>query len=327
MTTSEINNLINTRKEAYNNLNNAIKNGDSFNVTKYRKQYIALGKQIKAAKAAGVEDDKIQEESEPVKQLATYLQEMKYYLSMVTKNIQPGLMVCGAPGIGKTYNVLQFLKNNAYVNKVNLRIIKGACTAVELYTELFKMRKKGDILLIDDADTLVGPKAPEDTLSILKAALDSTSMGPGKLVTYKSSRRIVTTSQDDEYQIPQEFYYNGSIIILTNYNIGQIDAALKGRVFSQNIKTNNVEILKYIKTLLKNIEPESLSLLSKIKAYDYLMDIAKQNVDMEISIRSFITCAKIYELQVAMPEISDDQINQMIKEQVINQALRGGKKF
>lgn len=327
MTTSEINNLINTRKEAYKNLNEAIKNGDALNVTKYRKQYRALGKQIKEAKAAGIEEDKIQAEVESVKPLATYLQEMKYYLSMVTKNIQPGLIVCGAPGIGKTYNVLQFLKKSAYMNKVNMRIIKGACTAVELYTELYKMRNKGEILLIDDADTLIGPKAPEDTLSILKAALDSTSMGPGKLVTYKSSRKVVTGRQDDEYNVPQEFYYNGSIIILTNYNIGQIDTALKGRVFSQNIKTNNVEILKYLKTLMKDIEPDSLSLLSKIKAYDYLMDIAKQNVDMEISIRSFITCSKIYELQIAMPGISDEQINQMIKEQVVNQALRGGKKF
>jgi hypothetical protein len=327
MTNSEINNLINVRKAAYKNLKEAIKNGDSLNVTKYRKQYLQLGKQIKAVKEEGIEEDKIQVEVELVKPLATYLNEMKYYLAMVTKTIQPGLIVCGAPGIGKTFNVLQFLKRNAYMNKVNMGIIKGACTAVELYTELYKMRNKGEILLIDDADTLIGPKAPEDTLSLLKAALDSTSMGPGKLVTYKSSRKIVSGSKDDEYNIPQEFYYNGSIIILTNYNIGQIDTALKGRVFTQNIKTNNVEILKYLKTLMKDIEPDSLSLLSKIKAYDYLMDIAKQNVDMEISIRSFITCAKIYELQITMPEIPDEQINQMIKEQVVNQALRGGRKF
>lgn len=327
MTTSEINNLINVRKEAYKSLKEAIKNGDRLNTTKYRKQYLAFGKEIKAAKEAGVEEDKIQAEVETVKPLSAYLQEMKYYLSMVTNGIQPGLIVCGAPGIGKTYNVLQFLKKNAYMNNVNMNIIKGACTAVELYTELYKMRGKGEVLVIDDADTLVGPKAPEDTLSILKAALDSTSMGPGKLVTYKSSRKIVTGHTSDEYNVPHEFYYNGSIIILTNYNIGQIDTALKGRVFSQNIKTNNVEILKYLKTLMKAIEPDSLSLLSKVKAYDYLMDIAKQNVDMEISIRSFITCAKIYELQVAMPEIPDEQINRMIKEQVINQALRGGKKF
>ena len=327
MTTSEINQLINARKAVYQKLKEAIKNGDSLNVTKHRRQYNSLCKEITAAKAAGIEEDKIQAEVESVKPLATYFQEMRYYLSMVTKNIQPGLIVCGAPGLGKTYNVLRFLKRNAYMNKVNMRIIKGACTAIELYTELYKMRNKGEILLIDDADALISPNAPESTLSILKAALDSTSMGPGKLVTYKSSRKIVTGRQDDEYNVPQEFYYNGSIIILTNYNIGQIDTALKGRIFSQNIKTNNVEILKYLKTLMKDIESDSLSLLSKIKAYDYLMDIAKQNVDMEISIRSFITCAKIYELQVAMPEIPDEQINQMIKEQVVNQALRGGKKF
>ena len=40
------------------------------------------------------------------------------------------------------------------------------------------------IIVIDDADALVGPKAPEIAINILKAALDSTADDEGRLVSF-----------------------------------------------------------------------------------------------------------------------------------------------
>ena len=50
---------------------------------------------------------------------------------------------------------------------------------------MYNNKEKGKIIVIDDADSLVGPKAPEIVINILKAALDSTADDEGRLVTYK----------------------------------------------------------------------------------------------------------------------------------------------
>lgn len=265
-----------------------------------------------------------QEEKKQSKDPEVAFKEMRGYLNMVTSGIQPGLIICGAPGIGKTYRVTKFLKSKGYdVDKGNLHIIKGKCTTRNLYLDLYNFRERGDIILIDDADSLIGPKAPEDTINLLKAALDSND-GGGRLVSYRVGGRL---TDDDGQEVPKSFKYNGSIIVLTNYNVGQIDTAVKGRVFTQDMDFSTTQLLDLVKKIMPGIGEGTLSSTAKMKAYDCLSELAEDGTNMEVSLRSFITCARLYQMGEDNPDFSDDDIKSMIKDQVEHQAMRGGKKY
>lgn len=252
--------------------------------------------------------------------------EMRGYLNMVTSGIQPGLIICGAPGIGKTYRVMKFLKSKGYNDDINMHVIKGRCTTRNLFLDLYKFQNKGEIIVIDDADSLIGPKAPEDTINILKAALDSNDNdGKGRKISYRITGRL---TDDDGIEIPKTFYYSGSVIVLTNYSVGQLDSAIKGRVFTQDLSFSSQQLLSLIKQIMPAIEEGRLTSTAKIKAFDYLSDLADKGSKMEVSIRSFVTSARLFQMQQEDSEnFTDEQIKSMIKDQVTNQAIKSGKKY
>jgi len=265
-------------------------------------------------------EKKFQEEHEDPDQV---FKKMQKYVKMVIKGINPSVILCGAPGVGKTYNVKQQLKAAGYHEGHNLCTIKGKCTPRVLYTTLMEYKDKGCIVLIDDADGLVGPNAPEDCINILKAALDSESDDEGRLVSYGVAGPI---KDDEGTPLPKKFYYNGGVIVITNYNAGSLDTALRGRSFIQDIHFTKEDILERIKKLLPAIDPEHLSSKSKIKAYDYLTELSNADAEMEISMRTFGICAKIFETSAEDEDFTDDDARSMIKEQMKLQARREKKK-
>lgn len=252
--------------------------------------------------------------------------EMRGYVKSVIKGLQPGLILCGAPGVGKSYRVLEQLKENGYRNGQNLCIIKGKATPRQLYLTMYEYREHGNIILIDDADALVGPKAPEDCINILKAALDSTGTDEGRLVSYKISGDLL----DDEKQpVPKTMYFNGAVIVITNYDVSSLDTAVRGRVFTQSLDFTTEQLLDIIKEIIPAIDPTRLSVQSKMKAYDYVKELAHNKNSIEISIRTFATCARLFQICDGDPDFNDDDAKSMIKEQLENQFLKGGrgKKF
>ena len=270
-------------------------------------------------------EEKAQEEIDNLKKNPDQVfKEMEKYVSMVMKGITPSVILCGAPGVGKTYRVKKILEKGGYTEDHNLCTIKGKCTPRVLYMKLLEFKDKKDIIVIDDADGLVGPKAPEEVINILKAALDSTSDSQGRQVSYGVSGPL---KDDDGMDLPKKFYYNGGIIVITNYNAGQLDTALRGRSFIQDIHFSVEEVLGIIKKLLPALDPDHLSSSSKEKAYAYLEELAKEKSKMEISIRTFIICAKIFEACGEDIDFNDEDARSMIKEQMKLQADRGGKKY
>ena len=250
--------------------------------------------------------------------------EMEKYISMVIKGITPSVILCGAPGVGKTFRVKEVLRKAGYTEDHNLCTIKGKCTPRVLYMKLLEFKDKGDIIVIDDADGLVGPKAPEEVINILKAALDSTSDPEGRQVSYGVSGSL---KDDEGIDLPKKFFYKGGVIVITNYNAGQLDTALRGRSFIQDIHFTVEEVLGIIKQLLPKLDPEHLSTSSKNKAYEFLNQLAKEKSQMEISIRTFIICAKIFEACGEDIDFDDEDAKSMIKEQMKLQADRGGQKY
>jgi hypothetical protein len=263
------------------------------------------------------------EEEQELKSPKQAFKEMQVYIKTVMKGLQPGVILCGAPGIGKTYKVLQQLKAAGYEDGKNLDIIKGKCTPRHLYLSLFNFSNKGQIILIDDADALVGPKAPEDCINMLKAALDSTATDEGRKISYRVSGQIW---DDEGREVPKTCYYNGGVIVITNYSVGQLDSALRGRTFVQSLDFTNKQILELIEDLLPNLGKGQLSEKSKRKALEYLNELADEGAEMEISIRTFNTCARLFAVCEDELDMSDDDVKSMIPEQTKNQSLQGGKK-
>ena len=253
----------------------------------------------------------------------TAFKKMGVYIKSVIKGLQPGVILCGAPGVGKTYRVKQYLKAAGYNEGQNLYTIKGTQSPRQLYIDMYNFKDKGKIIVVDDADALVGPKAPEVAINLLKAALDSTSDDEGRLVAYK----VTGDLKDEEgIPIPKRHYYNGQMIIITNYSVGQLNSALKGRVFTQTLDFTSEQILEIIRDLMPSLDPTKLTMESKQKAYDYLMKLAEQKTTMEINIRNFLSCARIYTLCEG-EDLSEKDVEAMIKEQMVNQSMRGGKSF
>lgn len=251
----------------------------------------------------------------------TAFKEMQMYVKMVIKGIQPAVILCGAPGVGKTYRIMQQLKAAGYTMNGD-NVIKGKCSPRQLYLTLYNNKSKGDIIVIDDADSLVGPKAPEDSINILKAALDSTADDEGRLVSYKISGEL---KDDEGVPVPKSHYNKCGVIVITNYNVGQIDTALRNRAFTQSLEFSVSDLLGIVRDLMPNIEPEHLSMSSKAKAMNFLEKLVEDKEPIEVSIRSFITCSRIYENAEDEEELK--LCEKMIREQMKNQSLRGGHKY
>ena len=251
----------------------------------------------------------------------TAFKEMQMYVKMVIKGIQPAVILCGAPGVGKTYRIMQQLKAAGYTMNGD-NVIKGKCSPRQLYLTLYNNKSKGDIVVIDDADSLVGPKAPEDSINILKAALDSTADDEGRLVSYKISGEL---KDDEGVPVPKSHYNKCGVIVITNYNVGQIDTALRNRAFTQSLEFSVSDLLGIVRDLMPKIEPEHLSMSSKAKAMNFLEKLVEDKEPIEVSIRSFITCSRIYENAENDEELK--LCEKMIREQMKNQSLRGGKKW
>lgn len=304
----------------YRNILNAIKGGattiDDLECTVSRNQKITVG----FSKAEKEAQAKIEKESKDPKRA---FKEMDVYINTVLKGLQPGVILCGAPGLGKTYRTKQHLKAKKLREGIDFYTLKGKCTARALYVAMYQMQDKGQYLIVDDADSVVGPKASEDALNLLKAALDSTSDDEGRLVSYNVTGDI---KDEDGEPIPHRFYYNGGMIVITNYSVGQIDTAVKGRVFVQSLDFSAKQILDLIEELLPSLGNGKISEENKRKGFEYLKELADEMPQMELSFRTFLTCARLYEACEG-EEGGEETAKSMIKEQMQGQFARGGKKY
>ncbi len=253
---------------------------------------------------------------------------MNEYIDSVVNGTFPSLIVCGAPGIGKTWKVQNRLRKiHGMKEGKDMCTINSKSSARELYMFLFQYREEGQIIIIDDCDALIKPKSADaDSLNILKAALDSNPTDEGRLVSYGIANGIYN---DDGEEVPKRFFYKGSIIALTNWSAGALDTALRSRCLCQDLAFSVQQTLDYIRELMPKIGIDSngkkiVSSMAKQKAYDYLVELSKDKIksqQMEISIRTFLTCAKLFQAVD-----NEEMCMRMIEEQMRNQSATEKRK-
>ena len=126
------------------------------------------------------------------------------------------MIVSGPPGVGKSYGVETQMERASMFDKlagkkVRFQIVKGAMTALGLYSQLYKYSDSKNVLIFDDCDSVF---TDDLSLNILKAALDS---GKTRRICWNSDSRLLR-----EEGIPNTFNFNGSAIFITNLKFGNL---------------------------------------------------------------------------------------------------------
>jgi hypothetical protein len=163
-----------------------------------------------------VETKVAETDEEAMNRIATRFQILdEMSAACINGNIR-AMIVSGPPGVGKSFGVETQLEKSAMFdkiagNRVRYGVVKGAMTALGLYTQLYKYSDKKNILVFDDCDSVF---MDDLTLNILKAALDS---GKRRKICWNSDSRLLR-----EEGIPHSFNFEGSCIFITNIKFDNI---------------------------------------------------------------------------------------------------------
>jgi hypothetical protein len=154
------------------------------------------------------------------------------------KGIIKGLVVSGASGVGKSFEVQHALDRDSIMDKLSFNpdhpdqderriqvndegdhvfkprytFVKGHTSAVGLYKLLYEHNAAREVLVFDDTDSVL---FDETSLNLIKVALDTTE------------KRIVhwATGSNRGDSAPNSFEFKGSVIFITNLNFEKIVAA------------------------------------------------------------------------------------------------------
>lgn len=135
-------------------------------------------------------------------------------LTQMTEATQEGsvraMIVSGPPGVGKSFGVEEQLNRSDIFNKMadvppKFEVVRGSMSALGLYQKLYKFSNPGNILVLDDCDSVL---FDDISLNILKAALDSSKK---RYISWNTESRVLAHEG-----VPDRFEYKGSVIMITN---------------------------------------------------------------------------------------------------------------
>ena len=156
---------------------------------------------------------RIEETDEQIKER---LRERFEILNDMTRAVKRGdvraMIVTGPPGVGKSFGVEEVLSkhdlmatvaNNSKLKKYE--VVKGAMSALGLYSKLYEYKDAKSILVFDDCDSVL---QDELSLNILKAALDSSKK---RTIHWNTDSRLLR-----DQGAPNSFEFKGGAIFITN---------------------------------------------------------------------------------------------------------------
>jgi hypothetical protein len=218
---------------------------------------------------------------------------------MIHGNVR-SLIISGASGVGKTYDVEQILKESS----VYTDIIKGTISAVGLYTALYKCKKNG-IIVLDDCDNVF---KDEQALNILKAALDSSDI---RTISWRKSSSWLNKVENT---IPDSFQFTGGIIFITNIDfMEKINKKNKMGVHCEALMSRSLYLdlsLRTIDECLIRIKDIFLNKMIKIEKLNItqgeeIINFIVENKDKisELSLRTLKHIAQLYKFSTDWKDI------------------------
>lgn len=130
-----------------------------------------------------------------------------------------GMIVSGDAGTGKTYTVKKALMDTGH--QKNVEYIKGSkITAASLYVKLYLNRGRHRIIVLDDCDLI----HHQEKNLIVPMLLGAAELGQNRDVGWETARKNPLMEQ---FNVPHQFKFEGSIIWITNDRKEQIGKAVK----------------------------------------------------------------------------------------------------
>lgn len=338
ITESKVDDLIRQKNNLYQRIRDAKKKGKD--VADLETQYEDLKIQIESAKGlvrGGVitkpqsdpEIDKLEDQFEEEVKASPEerFSDMESYINKVIIGFKPLAVICGAPGVGKTYRIMKAIQSFGKQKGQDYGLIKGKSTAANLYMTFHDYKEPGQLVVIDDADEVV---KDDVAINLIKAACDSSderwvSWGtarPPEMSEEKAMMCDDAIESNGKFFYPKEFEMKGGLIIITNMNAGALDTAIKNRGLLCDLNFTTSEILDIVRDIAPKIMPNILPDAAKEKALNYLQELADKGAPVEISIRSFSLIAGLY-----MDDAPEEAIQRRIREQMKLQFSRNKKKY
>jgi hypothetical protein len=136
----------------------------------------------------------------------------------VKKGAVRAMIVSGAPGVGKSFGVERVLGKHTLMADIaddsklkKFEIVKGAMSAIGLYSKLYEYSDAKSILVFDDCDSVL---LDDLSLNILKAALDTSKK---RTISWNTDSRLLRSEG-----VPNSFEFKGGAIFITNINFQNI---------------------------------------------------------------------------------------------------------
>ncbi len=130
----------------------------------------------------------------------------------VKKGTVRAMIVSGPPGVGKSFGVEKVLGKHDLMANVagneklkKYEVVKGAMSALGLYSKLYQYSDSKNILVFDDCDSVL---LDDLSLNILKAALDS---GSKRMIHWNTDSHMLRREG-----VPDSFEFKGGCIFITN---------------------------------------------------------------------------------------------------------------
>ena len=243
-------------------------------------------------------DDEIMER---LKQRFDILEDMT---RAVKKGDVRSMIVTGPPGVGKSFGVEKVLsKHDVFADVANdsklkkYEVVKGAMSAIGLYSKLYNYSDKKCILVFDDCDSVL---LDDLSLNILKAALDSSKK---RMIHWNTDSRLLRSEG-----VPNSFEFKGGAIFITNIKFEHVRSkklkdhleALESRChyLDLTIDTEREKLLR-IKQVIRDcdmLEDYDLEPWAKMEVVDFIEANAKRM--RELSLRMVL---KVADIRVSMP--------------------------
>ena len=229
-------------------------------------------------------------------------------LDDMTRAVKKGdvraMIVTGPPGVGKSFGVEKVLeKHDVFADVADnqklkkYQVVKGAMSALGLYSKLYEFSDRKNILVFDDCDSVL---LDDLSLNILKAALDT------------SKKRMIHWNTDshmlNKEGIPNSFEFKGGAIFITNIKFDHVRSkklrdhleALESRChyLDLTIDTEREKILR-IKQIVRDgmLDAYEFEELGVEDVLNFVTDNAKRM--RELSLR---TVLKVADLRKSFPD-------------------------
>jgi hypothetical protein len=143
-------------------------------------------------------------------------------LEDMTRAVKKGdvraMIVSGAPGVGKSFGVEKVLSKHGLMADIandeklkKYEVVKGAMSAIGLYSKLYEYSDAKSILVFDDCDSVL---LDDLSLNILKAALDTSKR---RMIHWNTDSRLLRSEG-----VPNSFEFKGGAIFITNINFAHV---------------------------------------------------------------------------------------------------------